>query len=487
MSNIYIQEPPTSGKVLLKTSVGDIDIELWTRECPKACRNFIQLCMEGYYNGTIFHRVVKGFIVQGGDPNGDGTGGESIYGAPFKDEFHSRLRYVRRGLVGMANSDIDDNASQFFFTMAPTPELQNKNTLFGKVTGDTVFNMLKLEEGLVDHTERPMYPHKIIKTEILHNPFDDIVPRTTKSDSKKEKRKKKEKGVKNFGLLSFGEEAEEDEEESNTFAQKNAGKAKSLHDVVDDPKLSKEVEKIERGNTPSDIEDYDGVSENETTEEKLSRIKNKLKMVKKEKPSKKPEKVIIPKEEEDSDEDVLMTSDRKKEIDQAKKKEVIREEILTLKKQYQSDKKAKDKLLEMKIEKEIEVKPESSNEMVKDYIDEKVKYTTLNQKLPKKGPTREQFTLDLLKKFRNKLETLKQNTEYNDNDESLNDANVEKEIQGDDWLAHTLRFEQTAPILAKDASTKSDDWYDAYDPRNPLNKRKRGENHRSQSSSKKTR
>lgn len=70
----------------------------------------------------------------GGDANGDGTGGESIYGAPFKDEFHSRLRYVHRGLVGMANSDVDDNASQFFFTMAPTPELQNKNTLFGKVT-----------------------------------------------------------------------------------------------------------------------------------------------------------------------------------------------------------------------------------------------------------------------------------------------------------------------------------------------------------------
>lgn len=486
MSNIYIQEPPTSGKVLLKTSVGDIDIELWTRECPKACRNFIQLCMEGYYNGTIFHRVVKGFIVQGGDPNGDGTGGESIYGAPFKDEFHSRLRFARRGLVGMANSDVDDNASQFFFTMGPTPELQNKNTLFGKVTGDTVFNMLKLEEGLVDHHERPLYPHKIIKTEILNNPFDDIVPRETKSQAKKEKKKKKEKGVKNFGLLSFGEEAEEDEEQSNTFAQQNAGKAKSLHDVVDDPKLSKEVEKRERGNTPSDIEDNAAVSDSETAEEKLAKIKNKLKSIKKEKPAK-PVKKEKPSDDEDSDQDILMTNDRQKEIDQAKKKEVIREEILSLKKQYQSDKKAKDKLLEMKVEKEIKEKPESTNEMVKDYIEEKVKYTTLNQKLPKKGATREQFTLDLLKKFRNKLETLKQNNEHKDTEESLDEANVEKEIQGDDWLAHTLRFEQTAPILAKDASTKSDDWYDAYDPRNPLNKRKRGEDPHRQSSKKKTR
>ena len=72
MSSIYIQEPPTHGKVHLETSVGDIEIELWSRECPKACRNFVQLCMEGYYNKNKFHRVVKDFIVQGGDPTGSG-------------------------------------------------------------------------------------------------------------------------------------------------------------------------------------------------------------------------------------------------------------------------------------------------------------------------------------------------------------------------------------------------------------------------------
>lgn len=66
------------------TTAGDFDVELWSREAPKACRNFVQLCLEGYYDGTIFHRVVPGFIVQGGDPTGTGTGGESIYGKPFK-------------------------------------------------------------------------------------------------------------------------------------------------------------------------------------------------------------------------------------------------------------------------------------------------------------------------------------------------------------------------------------------------------------------
>ncbi|XP_005181238.1 spliceosome-associated protein CWC27 homolog [Musca domestica] len=485
MSNIYIQEPPTSGKVLLRTTVGDIDIELWSRECPKACRNFIQLCMEGYYNNTIFHRVVKDFIVQGGDPCGDGTGGESIYGQPFKDEFHSRLRYTRRGLVGMANSDKDDNGSQFFFTMGPTPELQNKNTLFGKVTGDTVFNMLKLEDGEVDHNERPMYPHKILKAEILKNPFDDIVPRELKKEVKKDKKKKKEKGVKNFGLLSFGEEAEEDEVETTEFVQKNAGKAKSLHDVVDDPKLSKEPVKVkfedesnseseEEWNVPIKEEPLDGDELND----RKQRIKDKLKSrssekIKKNKPPIKIEEVS------DSDDDQLLTHEDEKRLQKEKKKEEIRQEILTLKKQYQSEKKQKDEELEKKEKaKKLE---HDNNELIKSFIEEKEKYEGLKAKIPKKGTSREDFTLSLLSKFRSKLDALKQKREEDereDDDEANNkvdDNVVEKEIQGDDWLCHTLKFKEDVPVLAKDASTKGDDWYDVYDPRNPLNKRKRKE------------
>lgn len=116
---------------------------------------------DSLFNVQIFILVTQNFRlfrykIIGGDPNGDGTGGESIYGDVFKDEFHSRLRFVRRGLVAMANSGKDDNASQFFFTLAEAPELQNKHTLFGKITGDTIYNMLKLEEGIVDHTEKPL-------------------------------------------------------------------------------------------------------------------------------------------------------------------------------------------------------------------------------------------------------------------------------------------------------------------------------------------
>uniref|UniRef100_A0A8C2HJ39 Spliceosome-associated protein CWC27 homolog n=1 Tax=Cyprinus carpio TaxID=7962 RepID=A0A8C2HJ39_CYPCA len=229
-------------QVLLKTSAGDIDIELWSKEAPKACRNFTQLCMEGYYDGTVFHRVVPEFIVQGGDPTGTGTGGESIYGRPFKDEFHSRLRFNRRGLVAMANAGPHDNGSQFFFTLGRADELNNKHTIFGKVTGDTVYNMLRLAEVECDRDERPLNPHKIRSTEVLHSPFDDIVPREIKVKKEKNKgegKKSQSKATKNFNLLSFGEEAEEDEEMVNQVSQTLKGKSKSSHDLLkDDPKLS---------------------------------------------------------------------------------------------------------------------------------------------------------------------------------------------------------------------------------------------------------
>ncbi|XGW10952.1 hypothetical protein V3C99_012446 [Haemonchus contortus] len=177
MSSQYINEPVTTGKVVLHTTAGDIEIELWTKECPLACRNFIQLCLEKYYDGTIFHRLVKDYIIQGGDPTGTGQGGESIYGKPFKDEFHQRLRFNRRGLVGMANAGKDDNGSQFFFTVGnDVRELDKKHTLFGKIVGNTVFNMLKMTECDVDENEKPRTIHKIRSVDVLTNPFSDIKP-----------------------------------------------------------------------------------------------------------------------------------------------------------------------------------------------------------------------------------------------------------------------------------------------------------------------
>jgi peptidyl-prolyl cis-trans isomerase SDCCAG10 len=136
MSQVYNLEPPTQGKVVLKTTLGDLDIELWPKEAPQATRNFVQLCVEGYYDNTIFHRIIKDFMVQGGDPTGTGNGGESIYGRPFKDEFHSRLKFNHRGLVACANQNKPDtNGSQFFVTLDRADHCNRQYTIFGKITG----------------------------------------------------------------------------------------------------------------------------------------------------------------------------------------------------------------------------------------------------------------------------------------------------------------------------------------------------------------
>merc|ERR1712025_737630 len=256
------------------TTVGEIEIELWSRECPKACRNFVQLCLEGYYDKTKFFRVVPDFIVQGGDPTNSGSGGESIYGGPFKDEFHSRLRLVRRGLVAMANSGKDDNGSQFFFTLAPTRELQNKHTIFGKVVGDTIYNMLRLAEGHLEDGDRPKYPHKIIRSRVLINPFTDITPRETIQQemvkSKKSKPESKMKATKDFKLLSFGEEAE-DAEEGLVGAGGNR-KGKSAHDTGHDPTLLSIADREALG--VKDDEDSD--EEEERKREELNSVKDRL-------------------------------------------------------------------------------------------------------------------------------------------------------------------------------------------------------------------
>ncbi|KAJ8925424.1 hypothetical protein NQ315_009256 [Exocentrus adspersus] len=454
MSNVYILEPQTSGKVLLKTTVGDIDVEFWAKETPKTCRNFIQLCLEGYYDNTIFHRVVKEFIVQGGDPNGDGTGGESIYGEPFKDEFHQRLRFTRRGLLAMANSEKDDNGSQFFFTLGPTPELQNKHTLFGKVTGDTIFNMLKLGEGLVED-ERPVYPHKILKTEVLNNPFPDIVPRLNHHvEVKEKKRKEKKPGVKNFKLLSFGEEAEEDEEQSTRENEKYMGKGKSTHDVLDDPKLSSQSE------LPTSDKSQDEVD----PEEQLENIKKKLKTSHK-KPKPAPPPTAKDEAKDDSDEDLEYYLHKDRDLENKKKMEEIKQEIQSLKKDYHKNKLKKDEIKTQEI-KEEEIKSET----FKAYKEEYDTYKSKKGLLPKKGSGREKFTLDLLEKFKQKLHSAKEK-------EPTNDEEKDDDIDNEEaWLSHKLRFQDDDPVLAKDANTKDDDWFEIYDPRNPLNKRRRGEN-----------
>ncbi|KAL8737726.1 MAG: hypothetical protein Q9181_001411 [Wetmoreana brouardii] len=220
MSSLYNLEPQPTAKVLLETTSGDILLELFVKQTPLASRNFLQLCVDGYYNNTIFHRLVPGFVIQGGDPTGTGEGGEAIYdGGSFEDEFHSRLKFNRRGLLGMANSGgKNDNGSQFFLTLGATPELEGRNTMFGRVAGDTIYNLMKIGEAelIAEGSERPLYPTKVTGAEILVNPFEDMVRRNLvqtknrqdvahKKDAKKQPKKKGRKILLSFG----GDEAEE--------------------------------------------------------------------------------------------------------------------------------------------------------------------------------------------------------------------------------------------------------------------------------------
>lgn len=120
-------------------------------------------------------------------------GGESIYEDGFPDEFHSRLRFNRRGLVGLANTGQDDNGSQFFITLDRADELTKKHTLFGRVAGDTLFNVMKMTELELDENERPLYPPRIKSAEVVLNPFDDIIPRITAEEKRKAKQLEKKK------------------------------------------------------------------------------------------------------------------------------------------------------------------------------------------------------------------------------------------------------------------------------------------------------
>ncbi len=119
--------------VVLETNVGKIELKLYPKVAPLAVKNFTTHVKNGYYNGLIFHRIIKGFMIQGGDPRGTGTGGKSIWGKPFKDEFASNVVFDKPYLLAMANSGPKTNGSQFFITLAPTPWLNGKHTIFGEV------------------------------------------------------------------------------------------------------------------------------------------------------------------------------------------------------------------------------------------------------------------------------------------------------------------------------------------------------------------
>ncbi|KAK4954414.1 heme binding [Elasticomyces elasticus] len=152
--------------VVLHTTLGDITIALYKDQTPRTCKNFAELARTGKYDNVIFHRIIPGFMIQGGDPTGTGRGGASIYGAKFEDEFVSSLKHEDKGTLSMANSGPGTNGSQFFITLGPTPHLNGKHTVFGHVAQgmDVVDKLGSVRTGSGD---RPVSEVKIERCDVV--------------------------------------------------------------------------------------------------------------------------------------------------------------------------------------------------------------------------------------------------------------------------------------------------------------------------------
>ncbi|CAJ0966250.1 unnamed protein product [Ranitomeya imitator] len=170
-----------------------------SRVTPKTCENFIKLCKKNYYDGTIFHRSIRNFVIQGGDPTGTGTGGESCWGKPFRDEIKPNLSHTGRGVLSMANTGPNTNKSQFFITFRSCTYLDKKHTVFGRVVGgfDTLTAMEKVDTD--SKTDRPKEDIRIESTVVFVDPYEEadtqVALEREKALKEEEEQKMKERPV----------------------------------------------------------------------------------------------------------------------------------------------------------------------------------------------------------------------------------------------------------------------------------------------------
>lgn len=149
-------------EVVFETTQGKIVFALKPEIAPKACENFIGLVQKGYYDGVSFHRVIKDFMIQGGDPSGTGRGGQSVFGKSFDDEFKPNVTFDKAGLLAMANAGPNTNGSQFFITTVATPHLNGRHTIFGEVV-EGMKVVRQIENIEVDMRSKPQKQQLILK------------------------------------------------------------------------------------------------------------------------------------------------------------------------------------------------------------------------------------------------------------------------------------------------------------------------------------
>jgi peptidylprolyl isomerase len=169
LSSLLFAQHPVA---VLETTQGTIEFELYDDIAPLAVENFSTHIKDGYYNGIVFHRIIKNFMVQGGDPTGTGRGGESIWKKDFKDEFKPGYTFDKKGILAMANRGPTTNGSQFFITTAATPWLNGRHTIFGKVVSgmDTLNKLNNVATTGRRSGDRPLETQKIIKAYLKATP-----------------------------------------------------------------------------------------------------------------------------------------------------------------------------------------------------------------------------------------------------------------------------------------------------------------------------
>ena len=162
MLSVNLYATDKNPHVILETTQGTIELELYPDVAPKAVENFTTHVKNGYYNGIAFHRIIKNFMVQGGDPTESGRGGKSIWGKAFKDEYKDKT-FNKFGVLAMANAGRNTNGSQFFITTANTPWLNGRHTIFGQATPESIPTLKKLNNVKTLRGDRPQNRQEIIK------------------------------------------------------------------------------------------------------------------------------------------------------------------------------------------------------------------------------------------------------------------------------------------------------------------------------------
>ncbi|KAF6779301.1 hypothetical protein AHF37_00913 [Paragonimus kellicotti] len=378
------------------------------------------------------------------------------------------------------------NASQFFFTLGAALELTGKHTLFGKVAGETLFNMLRLGEGDVGSDERPHRLHRIVNTKVVLNPYDDIVPRQlvrrigsvkdTEDDSDKVTQRRPILWLlncflrlsfflcRNFSLLSFGEEAEEEEHVTTVVSEKLRKKGKSAHDLLSDPRLSSQPVIVNE-------EDREAVARASLEAEKEAELRRRRRQQAKE-------------EDPESDEAKAKRIAALREEAEQLRREILQSKRLEAQRRNQLQDNLERKEREVREREQAEADALArweARELMGDEVETKNKPIVVDPdtfsaelagykakaKKNKQGSDREAETMALLSKFTSRLRSVV--------DPTNEDTEQKKFSSMDNWMNSQLISEIPAPTKQViDPTMPNPDRYDLYDPRNPLNVRKRG-------------